>query len=62
MFTREGQKGFLRSMGFEIVYETVDVFQPDNPKCHPETQQYLIAQRLADTPVTAPQPLPKQRK
>ena len=45
MFTRDGQKEYLRSLGLEVVYNTVDVFQPDNPKCDPETQQYVIAQR-----------------
>jgi hypothetical protein len=58
MFTRDGQKEFLRSMGFGIVYETVDVFQPDNPRCDPETQQYIIAQRIAGQDVTPPDPLP----
>ncbi|KAK4506416.1 hypothetical protein PRZ48_000146 [Zasmidium cellare] len=45
MFTREGQKGYLRSLGLDIVYETVDVFQPQSAKAHAETQQYVIAQR-----------------
>ncbi|KAF2171438.1 hypothetical protein M409DRAFT_18555 [Zasmidium cellare ATCC 36951] len=45
MFTREGQKSYLRSLGLEIVYETVDVFQPQSAKAHAETQQYVIAQR-----------------
>jgi len=59
MMSREGQKNFLQSMGMEIVYETVDDFQPDNPKCDVETQQYIIARRLDDKPIDPPQPLPK---
>ncbi|KAK3716635.1 hypothetical protein LTR37_006265 [Vermiconidia calcicola] len=59
MFTREGQKDFLRSMGFEIVYDTFDIFQPENPKCDPEHQQYVIAQRRQEQPMTEPKPLPK---
>jgi len=59
MFTREGQKDFLRSMGLEIVYDTSNVFQPDNEACHPERQQYVIARRHGDQPVTPPRPLPK---
>lgn len=59
MMSREGQLEFLRSMGLEIVYETVDPFQPDNPKCGVETQQYVIAQRSNDAPLSPPRPLPK---
>lgn len=59
MFTREGQKSFLQSMGFQILYDTVDIFQPDNPKCHPETQQYIIAQLPEGTDVSKPKPEPK---
>ena len=61
MFTRKGQKDFLGSMGFEIVYDTLDVFQPDNPKCHPEHQQYVVAKRQGEQRVTEPKPLPKER-
>lgn len=55
MFTREGQAQFLRSMGLEVVYDTVDVFQPNNPNCAPETQQYIIARRKGSQPVEEPQ-------
>lgn len=61
MMSREGQLEFLRSMGFEIVYETVDDFQPNNPKCGVETQQYIIARRANNTPLNPPKPLPKTR-
>ncbi|KAK4981350.1 hypothetical protein LTR66_010060 [Elasticomyces elasticus] len=59
MMSRGGQLEFLRSMGLEIVYETVDDFQPDNPRCGIETQQYVIAQRLNHTPLNLPKPLPR---
>lgn len=58
MMSREGQLEFLRSMGLEVVYETVDDFQPDNPKCGVETQQYVIARRATDTLLKPPKPLP----
>ncbi|KAK5701186.1 hypothetical protein LTR17_022803 [Elasticomyces elasticus] len=58
MFTRQGQKNFLESIGLEIVYDTLDVFQPDNPKCHPEHQQYVVARRRGDQAVQKPLPLP----
>ncbi|KAK3066515.1 hypothetical protein LTR53_017103 [Teratosphaeriaceae sp. CCFEE 6253] len=60
MFTREGQRGFLASMGLEVVYDTLDVFQPDNPTCHPEHQQYVIARRRGDQVVRAARPLPER--
>nr|OQO10335.1 hypothetical protein B0A51_18303 [Rachicladosporium sp. CCFEE 5018] len=44
MFTREGQKKYMRDLGMEIVYDTVDIFQPDSAKSDPETQQYVIGQ------------------
>lgn len=61
MFTREGQARFLQSMGMEIVYDTVDVFQPNNPNCHPETQQYIIARRKGSDPMVEPEPRPVKR-
>lgn len=36
MFSRAGQKTFLESMGFGIVYDQVHTFQPDHPKCDTE--------------------------
>lgn len=59
MFTREGQRRFLESMGLDVVYDTLDVFQPDNPKCHPEHQQYIVARRKGDQIVQQPRPLPE---
>ncbi|KAK4956193.1 hypothetical protein LTR10_005714 [Elasticomyces elasticus] len=61
MFTRQGQKNFLESIGLDVVYDTLDVFQPDNPKCHPEHQQYVVARRRGDQAVQKPLPLPIQR-
>ncbi|KAJ9627095.1 hypothetical protein H2203_003556 [Taxawa tesnikishii (nom. ined.)] len=58
MLTVEGQRRFLTSMGLEIVRETVDTFQPKNPKCEPEEQQYIIAKRPDAAPLKAPLPLP----
>ncbi|KAK4549174.1 hypothetical protein LTR36_007632 [Oleoguttula mirabilis] len=58
MMSRAGQKEFLTSMGLEIVYETVDDFQPDNPKCGVETQQYVVGRRPNDAPLSPPKPLP----
>ncbi|CAK4034040.1 type 11 methyltransferase [Lecanosticta acicola] len=61
MLSLEGQREFLRSMGLEIVYETVDLFQPDNPKCAPEEQQYLIARRALEQTgeLSPPRPMPR---
>ena len=60
MMSAEGQRGFLRSMGFEIVSETIDSFQPDNPVCVPEDQQYIIA-RKSGAEIGMPEPLPKAK-
>lgn len=60
MFSRMGQKAFLESMGFTISYDEVNTFQPDNPKCDPEQQQYVIAQRSGDEVIKEPRPLPKK--
>ena len=30
MFSQQGQRNLLASLGFEVVYDTLDVFQPDN--------------------------------
>ncbi|PQE28255.1 Methyltransferase type 11 protein [Rutstroemia sp. NJR-2017a WRK4] len=58
--SEEGQRKFLSSMGLEIVSETVDVFQPDNPKCEPEVQQYIIARRPIEGSISKPQPMPRE--
>jgi ubiquinone/menaquinone biosynthesis C-methylase UbiE len=55
----EGQLEFLRSMGLEIVSNKIDTFQPNNQKCLPEEQQYIIARRPDDKPLSPPKPLPK---
>ncbi|KAH8807097.1 S-adenosyl-L-methionine-dependent methyltransferase [Xylogone sp. PMI_703] len=59
MMSEAGQRNFFRSMGFEVVWERVDTFQPNNEKCVPEVQQYIIVKRL-DGEVTPPKPLPKR--
>jgi SAM-dependent methyltransferase len=58
-FSRAGQKTFLESMGFTVLYDEANIFQPDNPMCGPEQQQYIIAQRNSDGIVTQPMPIPK---
>jgi trans-aconitate methyltransferase len=59
MLSAEGQRTFLRSMGLEIVWDHIDIFQPRNEKCVPEEQQYIIARRPNDEPLLRPEPLPK---
>lgn len=58
MFSREGQKRWLESLGLDVVYETVDVYQPDDEKCDAEHQQYVIAQWKGEGSVSEPWPLP----
>jgi len=59
MLSAEGQREFFRSMGFEVVWESIDLFQPKNEKCHPEEQQYIIVRRQGDKTVEEPKPTPK---
>jgi hypothetical protein len=47
---------WLESMGLEIVWESCDVFQPDNEKCVPEVQQYIIAKRKGEIRPAVPAP------
>lgn len=61
MFSRAGQNSFLDSMGFSVLYDEVNVFQPDNPNCDTEEQQYIIARRDGDDPVKEPMPKPKAK-
>lgn len=60
MMSEQGQRNFLESMGLEILSETIDEFQPDNEKCEPEKQQYIIARRPIDGKIVEPQPLPRR--
>lgn len=62
MLSAQGQRDFLSSMGLEIVSETIDMFQPKNEKCVPEEQQYIIARRPNEQPLTEPLPLPRVKK
>lgn len=58
--SEQGQLNFLTSMGLKIIDNQVDIFQPDNEKCLPEVQQYIIAQRPNnDQPILQPKPMPK---
>lgn len=59
MLSAEGQRKFLRSMGLEIVWEQIDMFQPRNDKCVPEEQQYIIAKRPEEGPLNRAHPTPK---
>jgi ubiquinone/menaquinone biosynthesis C-methylase UbiE len=59
MLSAQGQRDFLTSMGLEIVSETIDMFQPNNEKCVPEEQQYIIVRRVSEKPLAAPKPLPR---
>ena len=59
MMTAQGQRRFLTSMGLEIVRETIDAFQPNNPVCTPEEQQYIIAKRPDAKSLEKPFPLTK---
>ncbi len=61
MLSAQGQREFLTSMGLEIVSETIDMFQPKNEKCVPEEQQYIIARRPNEQPLTEPKPLPRAK-
>jgi len=62
MLSAQGQRDFLTSMGLEIISETIDSFQPDNPKCDPEDQQYIIVRRPAEEALAIPKPLPRDRE
>jgi SAM-dependent methyltransferase len=59
MLSAKGQLDFLRSMGLEIVSDAIDTFQPNNEKCEPEEQQYIIARRPNEQPLAQPRPLPR---
>lgn len=54
MFSCKGQRRFLESMGMEVIYESVNLFHPGNPKCEAEHQQYVIARRLEEREVEKP--------
>lgn len=58
MFTRQAQRSFLESMGLTVIYDTLDDFQPDNPKCDVEHQQYIIARLDGDRVMGEPIPAP----
>ncbi|RDW76150.1 hypothetical protein BP5796_06971 [Coleophoma crateriformis] len=49
MMTAEGQRKLLRSFGLDIVWEIMGTFHPDNEKCDPEEQQYIIAMQPTRT-------------
>jgi hypothetical protein len=61
MFSRDGQKKFLESMGLTALYDEVNTFQPDNANCGSEDQQYIIARRNGEDPVKQPMPVPKAK-
>lgn len=59
MMSAEVQRNSLNSMGVEVVWEQADAFQPHNEKYEPEVQQYIIARRPDEQPLSQPQPLTK---
>lgn len=61
MFTKVGQRRFLESAGLEVIYDTIDTFQPDNANCAAERQQYIIARRRPGQTVGPPRPLPSRQ-
>jgi SAM-dependent methyltransferase len=61
MLTRAGQREFLESAGLEVIYDTLDIFQPDNSICAAEHQHYIIAKRRPGESVLSPQPLPERQ-
>ncbi|KAK4550338.1 hypothetical protein LTR36_003305 [Oleoguttula mirabilis] len=61
MMRADGLLEFLRSMGLEILSSEIDAFQPNNERCAPEEQQYVIARRKDGQPLPKPKPLPQKR-
>lgn len=58
MFSGEGQKRWLQSLGLDIVYEELAEFKPDHEKCDREYQQYVIARWKGENGISEPKPLP----
>jgi hypothetical protein len=56
--TAKGQRDFLTSMGLVILDEVNGVFQPNNPACEREYQQYIIAQLPEGVKLAKPEPKP----
>ncbi|KAF2731623.1 S-adenosyl-L-methionine-dependent methyltransferase [Polyplosphaeria fusca] len=56
MLSRAGQRKWLESMGLEVVWEEVGMFQPKDERCVPEEQQYLIARRRGEVRGAEPAP------
>ena len=59
MFLKKDLQDPLPSIDLETVYNNVDTFKPNHPKCDPEHQRCLLAQRPSDGPLSVPEPLPK---
>jgi SAM-dependent methyltransferase len=57
--TARGQRDFLTSMGLVILDEIDGVFQPNNPACDKEYQQYIIAQLPEGVTLAEPEPKPE---
>ncbi|KAF2487665.1 type 11 methyltransferas-like protein [Neohortaea acidophila] len=58
VFSNEGLVRFVSSLGFRVVRNDLGIFKPDDKRCEPEHQQYLVAQRVGDGQVRRPQPDP----
>lgn len=52
--TSSGLVNFVTSMGFKVISNEIGSFHPNDPRCVPEDQQYLIVQRLGDQPIQKP--------
>ena len=59
LLTSKGLVDLVSSMGLEVKSNDIGVFQPNDPRCVPEDQQYVIAQRLGNSTIQAPQLRPK---
>ena len=54
MLTAQGLVDYVTTMGFSVVSNEVGVFYVHDPRCVPEDQQYVIAQRKGDGPLSSP--------
>lgn len=52
--TATGLVDFVTSMGFKVISNEIGSFHPNDPRCVPEDQQYLIVQRLGNEPIRKP--------
>ena len=53
--TSQGMVDFITSMGFEVLSNEIGVFEPNDSRCVPEDQQYIIARRPGNKSLQPPQ-------